>query len=51
MKIRPQILVAIIAIAVLGGMVVVLSPGNIEVIAGGAVTAIGMLGMKLLEGE
>ena len=51
MKIRPQILIAIIAIGVLGGMVIVLSPGNIDKVVVGGITAIGMLGMKLLEGE
>jgi len=50
-KIRPQILVAIVAIALIAVLVIVNAPDHIEFIAGGAITAIGMLGMKLLEGE
>lgn len=51
MKIRPQILIAIVAIASLGGMVIFISPENIDKVVVGGITAIGMLGMKLLEGE
>ena len=51
MKFRPQILTAISAIALMGVLVITLAPDYIEVIVGGCVTGIGMLGMKLLEGE
>ncbi|KKM05819.1 hypothetical protein LCGC14_1750250 [marine sediment metagenome] len=40
MKIRPQILIAIIAIAGLGGMVVVLSPENIGEVIKAVIAAI-----------
>ena len=51
LKWRPQILVAMLCLATLGGMTIVLAPDYIEVIASGVVTGIAMLGMKLLEGE
>lgn len=51
MKIRPQILVAIVVIAALAGLVVVKAPDQTDKIVGGAITAIAMLGMKLLESE
>ena len=51
MKIKPQILIAILAIAGLGGMVIIISPDNIDKVVAGGITAIGMLSMKLLENE
>jgi len=51
MKIRPQVLAAILSIGTIAIVVVMFTPVHVETIAGGAVTAIGMLGMKLLEGE
>ena len=49
MKFRPQILTAILAITLLASLVVFLAPDKVEMIVGGAITGIGMLGMKLLE--
>ena len=51
MKIRPQILTAMLCLTTLGVLTITLAPDYIEVIAGGVVTGLGMLGMKLLEGE
>ena len=51
MKIRPQILVAMLVIGTLGALVIVLVPEHVDKIITGAITALGMLGMKLLEGE
>ena len=51
MKVRLQCLVGMVLLAVLGGMVIFIAPDYIEMIAGGAVTGIGMLGMKALEGS
>uniref|UniRef100_A0A6M3K6M7 Uncharacterized protein n=1 Tax=viral metagenome TaxID=1070528 RepID=A0A6M3K6M7_9ZZZZ len=46
---KPQILASIICISVIALAVIFAAPEYIEVIVGGAVTGIGMLGMKLLE--
>ena len=51
MTLRPQILLAIAAIAILGGLVVTFTPEHVDKVVVGAITTIGMLGMKLLEGE
>ena len=50
-KFRPQILVAMGIIGLIAILVIIKAPAHIELIAGGAITAVGMLGMKLLEGE
>jgi len=50
-RFRPQIFTAILCLASLGILTIFFAPDYIEVIAGGVVTGIGMLGMKLLEGE
>ena len=50
-KWRPQIIVAMVLIALIACLVIWLAPDHIELIAGGAVTGIGMLGIKLLENE
>ena len=47
---RPQILTAMIIIGLIALMVILYAPEHIVEIAGGAITAEGMLGMKLLEG-
>lgn len=49
--IRPQIITAMIIIGIIGVLVILFQPAFIAEIAGGAITAIGMLGMKLLEKE
>lgn len=51
MKWRPQILTAILSIAGMAGMVIYLAPEHINEVVSGAITGIGMLGMKLLESE
>ena len=51
LKWRPQVLAAIGGIAVIAGLVIVLVPEETSKVAMGAITGIGMLGMKLLEGE
>lgn len=51
MKIRPQILTAILAVTILGGLVTWLVPAQVDKVVGGVVATIGMLGMKLLENE
>jgi len=51
MKIRPQVLAAILCIALLATLVIVLAPEHIEKTAGAAITGIGMLAMKLAEKE
>jgi len=48
---KPQILAAILCITLIAVLTIILQPAYIEFIAGGAVTGIGMLGMKLLEKE
>jgi len=48
---KPQILTAMLCITLIAVLTVVLQPTYLEFIAGGAVTGIGMLGMKLLEKE
>ena len=50
-SIKPQILTAIIAITTIAMTIIIVAPEYIEVIVGGAVTGIGMLGMKLLEND
>jgi|TARA_Y100000310_G_C20699531_1_gene828421 hypothetical protein len=51
LKFRPQVLAAILAIAMLGILVIIFTPDYVDKIVGGAITGVGMLGMKLLEGE
>ncbi len=51
MKIRPQILVAMLILGVLGAMIILVAPDMIDKIITGIITGLGMLGMKLLEGE
>ena len=51
MKIRLQVLATILAITLLAALVILLVPQHVDKIVGGAITGIGMLGMKLLEGE
>lgn len=46
---KPNIFWAITCITIIAVLVVMLAPNYIELIAGGSVTGIGMLGMKLLE--
>ena len=46
---KPQIITAMAMIGLIAILVIVKAPDYIELIAGGAITAIGMLGMKLLE--
>ena len=45
----PQVMVAILALAILGLTVILIAPDSIGEIVGAVVTGIGMLGMKLLE--
>jgi uncharacterized membrane protein len=51
MRVRPQILAAIVAITVIAVVVVLFTPQYVDKVAASAITGIGMLGMKLLEGE
>jgi len=51
MKVRPQILAAMLIIGLLATLVIILAPEYIDKIVAGAITGLGMLGMKLLEGE
>ena len=46
---KPQILAAILCISLIACLVILIAPTYIEVIVGGAVTGIGMLGEKLLD--
>ena len=48
---KPQILVAMTLIAIIAIVVIFAAPNFVEGAAGGAITGIGMLGMKLLEKE
>lgn len=48
---RPQVMTAMLCVTIIALVVTVLAPEHIELIAGGAVTGIGMLGMKLLSGN
>ncbi len=48
---KPQILAAMMLVGIMGVLVILFQPEFIAEIAGGAITAIGMLGMKLLEKE
>lgn len=50
-KFRPQIFTAMLCLAAMGILTIFFAPDYLEIIGGGVVTAIGMLGMKLLEGE
>ena len=51
MKIRPQIMAAMLLITLLAVLVVVLVPQHADKTVGSALTALGMLAMKLIEGE
>lgn len=51
MKWKPQIFWFGTLIATIAMTVILVAPEYIEVIAGSAITAIGMLGMKLLESD
>lgn len=48
---KPQILTAMALIAAIAALVIFFAPSFVEGAAGGAITGIGMLGMKLLEKE
>lgn len=48
---KPQILAAMFLIASIASLVIFFAPGFVEGAAGGAITGIGMLGIKLLEKE
>ena len=48
---KPQILCAMTLIASIAALVIFYAPEFVEAAAGGAITGIGMLGMKLLEKE
>ena len=48
-KIRPQVLTAIIAIFLIGVLVIVLQPEHIGEIVASCITGIGMLAMKVIE--
>ena len=48
---KPQILWAMTLIALVAALVIFFAPDFVEGAAGGAITGIGMLGMKLLEKE
>ncbi len=45
----PQVMAAILTLAVIAIVIVFVAPNSIEKIVGSVVTGIGMLGMKLLE--
>ncbi len=51
MKIRPQVLTAILVMGTLGGMVILIAPDMIDKIITGIITGIGMLSMKLVSNE
>jgi hypothetical protein len=42
---------AMASIAVLAALVIICAPEHVDKIVAGAITGLGMLGMKLLEGE
>ena len=44
-------MLAILCITIIAVMVILVVPSVTEIVAGSAITGIGMLGMKLLEGE
>ena len=46
---KPQVMMAILALLILGIMGILFVPDQIEILAGACITGIGMLGMKLLE--
>jgi len=48
-KIRPQVLAAIIAIFFIGVLVITLAPSHIGEIVASCITGIGMLAMKVIE--
>lgn len=50
-RFRPQIFLAIVCLAAIGIITIFVAPEHIQLVAGGVVTGIGLLGMKLLEGE
>ena len=50
MKIKLQCLTGMLLLALLGILTIFFTPDYIELIGGGAVTGIGMLAMKALEG-
>ena len=50
-RIRPQILVAMLLLGAIGITIIFVAPDYIDKVTAGVVTGIGMLGMKLLEGE
>jgi|TARA_Y100000310_G_scaffold47731_1_gene44313 hypothetical protein len=50
-KIKPQVLTALLTIFFIAVLVIILTPQYIDKIVAGALTGIGMLGMKLLEKE
>jgi len=45
----PQVMAAIVSIAVIALVVILIAPDQIDKVVTGAITGIGMLGMKLLE--
>jgi len=45
----PQVMAAILSIAIIALVVIIIAPDQIDKIVGGAITGIGMLGMKLLD--
>lgn len=45
----PQVMAAIISMAVIALVVIIVAPEEIEKVVTGVITGIGMLGMKLLE--
>lgn len=45
----PQVMAAILALAVIAIVIAFVSPASIDKIVGAVITGIGMLGMKLLE--
>ena len=51
MRIRPQILAAMVGIVVLGAMVILHTPEHADKIVVAAITAELALGLKVLEGE
>ncbi len=51
MRVRLQCLVGMVLLAILASITIFVAPDYIELIGGGAVTGIGMLGMKALEGK
>tara|TARA_Y100000034_G_scaffold127976_1_gene181766 strand:- start:1042 stop:1203 length:162 start_codon:yes stop_codon:yes gene_type:complete len=50
-RVKPQVLAAILTIGGLAALVTMLVPDQVDKIVGGAITGVGMLGMKILEKE